>query len=355
MAGSPEVNRETEGASECGVMADAQYDAAVRMALNACEATSPVNRFRLIETPNENFLLVTNVLPRDTPDGGETSVVADLGDVTDDIFDELEVPSVASKRENSYVPKSVDKIAYDGTMIHGSYIVYNKQHLERALALDKTALINDVMRYVEAPGVLDHNNVCDVESLLWLLFCGPMSLCRSERCLGMDKDGISAPFPVLLPPLFYEPVSDYLTYINLAELYVYVWYRDYCFKDDNGTRTSVNGSISETELERLEDTISAVRKRFDGRQVPIWSSSSRTCLFCTLYHQNRLCLDFATNDVSITSYNPILIKDSKCMVTNVTLGHVLPGQKSVSLFPVYNIGALLNTFRRTSSGSVTFQ
>lgn len=323
------------------------YDAAVGAALVACEAASPQDRFRLIETANGNFLLVTNVLPREksacSVEGdadGNASRSSNVFDALTTLDRERRAPGLGHGQE--YALRNVALGGYDGRLLSGSYIVYTRRQLRSALSLDKRDIVESVLRYVDTPGILDHNNVADVEALLWLLFCGPRSLCENDRCFGCDQEGVGVPFPVLLPPVFYEPVRDYLTYVNLAELYVYVWYRDYDLPLADGEDAS-GGDLGSVALERLEKVLTSVRQRFSERNVPVWPVCSRTCLFCALYNQNRVCIDFAKNNVRVTSYSPILIRDCRDATTNVTLSHVLPGNQSVSLFPIYDIGALLKS------------
>ncbi|AFK83932.1 B95 [miniopterid betaherpesvirus 1] len=334
-----------------------RYDEAVDMALTVCEASAPGDRFRLIETPAESFLLVTNVLPKEVAKTEAKIIKYASPRSVDDDFPGDDLNKACSSNACSYreyVPRSVTSISYAGSLLANSYIVYTKTHLEKAMSLDKTAMVSDLLRYVDTPGILSHNNVSDVEALLWLLFCGPKSLCRAGRCLGCDDDGHDVPFPILLPPMFYEPVTDYLTYINLAELYVYVWYKDYEFKTEEEAAYSGEG-LRPVTLGRVNDTLSLIRARFTNREVPIWSTASQTCVLCALYQQNRLCLDFVKGNVPATSYSPIILKDCHCAVTNVTLSHVLPGDGSVTLFPIYNIGTLLTALRRQPTGEVTFE
>lgn len=344
--------------SAATVGGELNFDEAVDMALAACGATSPNDRFRLIETPNENFLLVTNVLPKENAPREDGTVSDRALDVTDAVLDEFSAVGTGSATRSpgsggrDYVLREAAGLSYDGHLLHCVYTVYRKEHLEKSLSADKRSMIEEVLRCVDTPGLLDHNNVCDVEALLWLLYCGPCSLCQSDRCLGYDKNDVKVPFPALLPPIFYESVTDHLTYVNIAELYVFVWYRNYDFGSE--CELGSGSGLGGLTLERARDTLNAVRARFADREVPLWSSCSRTCIFCALYQQNRLCLDFATGNVLSTSYGPIVLKDCRHVMTNVTLSHILPGQNSVTLFPIYDIGALLSALSRTPSGAVEF-
>lgn len=326
-----------------------RYREAVDAALVACEASSPHDRFRLVETYGGNFLLVTNALPGERSEVGASplSEVA-AGDESMTVFDGLLRDCAFFREERrsgllsgvpvapGYASKAASALSYDGKLLSGSYVVYTKEQLRRSLSPDKRNIVERILRYVDTPGILDHNNVQDVEALLWLLFCGPRSLCQNPTCFGRDRD-CEVPYPVLLPPAFYDAVVDYGAYINLSELYVFVWYRDYDFSSE-AVGCYELGPVA---VDRVQKTLESVRARFSEKSVPVWPISSRTCVFCALYNQNRICLDHARNDVRVTAYSPIVIRDCREAASNVTLSHVLPGQRAASLFPVYDIGTLL--------------
>ncbi|AEV80940.1 protein UL95 [Saimiriine betaherpesvirus 4] len=333
-----------------GVSEVLKFDEAVEMALVACEAASPHDRYRLIETPSENFLLVTNVIPKEMATCSGESEAGEKKAVNQDLlgclYGEAFSPPVVSSRD--YVLKNLRHTAnYHGELLYGSYLMYNKEHIGLSLSINKASHVESILRDVFAPGLLEHHNVCDIEALLWLLYSGPRSFCARDACFGREQLGYHMPFPALLPTLFYEPVVDYVTYMNLAELYVYVWYRGYEFAS---TRDDFRVSLNSVTLDRLQEVLKAVRARFSDREVPCWPVSSRTCVFCALYSQNRLCLDVARNGIGAVFYSPILLQDCPAVVTDVTLSHILPGQGAVTLFPVYHIGKLLDAVRYAENG-----
>ncbi|AFX83409.1 B95 [Murid betaherpesvirus 8] len=333
-----------------------KYREAVDAALVACEASSPRDRFRLVETAGGNFLLVTNALPKERSEQtqcGDTSLVG--SERNEGVFDGLlslsddrasgagliaSIPSVPG-----YAAKTVTALSYDGRMLSGSYVVYTKEQLKRSLSTDKRAIVEKILKFVDTPGILDHNNVSDPETLLWLLFCGPQSLCQNPTCFGRDRE-CELSFPALLPPVFYDTVTDYSSYINLAELYVYVWYKDYDFSSESAGCYD----LGEVAMDRVKKTLASVCDRFGDKNVPVWPISSRICIFCALYNQNRVCLDLAKNDINFTAYSPIIVKDCRDAATNVTLSHVLPDNRAASLFPVYDIGILSRVLCDSSDG-----
>ncbi|AKT72683.1 Cy130 [Cynomolgus cytomegalovirus] len=355
------VELSTQTPADFEVQETLRFDEAVNMALVACEAVSPYDRFRLIETPDENFLLVTNVIPREPAEMPAVGAEAERTfptrhhDVLDG-FSNLSVPLPPPCGVRDYALHNVDRLTYEGELVYGSYVLYRKNHVELSLSSNKAQYVETVLRNAYTPGLLDHHNVCDIEGLLYLLYCGPRSFCSRDTCFGREKHG--CPFPALLPKLFYEPVRDYMTYMNLAELYVYVWYRGYDFpsasdSSSGGDDDELRLPLKAVSLDRLKEVLKAVRGRFVGREVPTWPASSRTCLLCALYSQNRLCLDLARDEAKTVHYSPIVIQDCPAAVTDVTLSHILPGQTAVTLFPVYHVGKLLDALTETEAGVVS--
>ncbi|APT40357.1 Rh130 [macacine betaherpesvirus 3] len=355
------VELSTQTPADFEVQETLRFDEAVNMALVACEAVSPYDRFRLIETPDENFLLVTNVIPREPAEMPAVGAEAERTfstrhhDVLDG-FSNLSVPLPPLCGVRDYALHNVDRLTYEGELVYGSYVLYRKNHVELSLSSNKAQYVEAVLRNAYTPGLLDHHNVCDIEGLLYLLYCGPRSFCSRDTCFGREKHG--CPFPALLPKLFYEPVRDYMTYMNLAELYVYVWYRGYDFpsasdSSSGGDDDELRLPLKAVSLDRLKEVLKAVRGRFVGREVPTWPASSRTCLLCALYSQNRLCLDLARDEAKTVHYSPIVIQDCPAAVTDVTLSHILPGQTAVTLFPVYHVGKLLDALTETEAGVVS--
>ncbi|QQL09901.1 Ba130 [Baboon cytomegalovirus] len=346
--------------SDFEVQETLRFDEAVNMALIACEAVSPYDRFRLIETPNENFLLVTNVVPREPAEMPAIGAEAERGFSlrSQDVLDRFACTSapLPALGVRDYALHNADRLTYEGDLVYGSYLMYRKSHVELSLSSNKAQYVEAVLRQAYTPGLLDHHNVCDLEGLLYLLYCGPRSFCSRDTCFGREKHG--CPFPALLPKIFYEPVRDYMTYMNLAELYVYVWYRGYDFPSASDSPAGVGDDelrlpLKAVSLDRLQEVLKAVRGRFSGREVPTWPASSRTCLLCALYSQNRLCLDLARDEARTVHYSPIVIQDCAAAVTDVTLSHILPGQTAVTLFPVYHVGKLLDALTETEAGIVS--
>ncbi|AEV80449.1 protein UL95 [Cercopithecine betaherpesvirus 5] len=353
------VELSTQTPSDFEVQETLRFDEAVNMALIACEAVSPYDRFRLIETPNENFLLVTNVVPREPAEMPAVGAEAEraFSERHHDVLESFASPSepLPPLGVRDYALRNADRLTYEGELVYGSYLMYRKSHVELSLSSNKAQYVEGVLRHAYTPGLLDHHNVCDLEGLLYLLYCGPRSFCSRDTCFGREKHG--CPFPALLPKIFYEPVRDYMTYMNLAELYVYVWYRGYDFPSTSDPSPGADDDelrlpLKAVSLDRLKEVLKAVRGRFLGREVPTWPASSRTCLLCALYSQNRLCLDLARDEARTVHYSPIVIQDCAAAVTDVTLSHILPGQTAVTLFPVYHVGKLLDALIETEPGVV---
>lgn len=303
------------------------------MALEVCNNIAPQTKLRLIETPTNNFVLVTNVLPNEVDDKKDKEQALNISTAIENLSKSFTNKRLYKVRDFSLhgVNKYVDK----KHVLSGSYIIYKKNTIEKCLSLDKSEFITEVLRYVDAPGVLNHNNVCDAECLFWLLFYGPLSFCQSETCFGHQVPKIKSAFPVLLPSVMYEKQDSYVTVYNLAETYVYCWYNNYDFNSD--------ASINEKMKERIDCLILELKQKFMSDEVTLWAPCSRMCLFCTLYNQNRLSLDCAKNKIEYALYRPVIIKDCPYIHTTVAISHILPGSKSAQVFPVYDIGKLLST------------
>ncbi|AGT99259.1 component of prereplication complexes [Suid betaherpesvirus 2] len=310
------------------------FSEAVDHALEICKNIAPSTRFRLIETPTKNFLMVTNVLPKNRKTVEKVSL--NIKDAMDRLAQSFaKDTSIRSSQSYSANYMNATSVGSSNSVMVGSYITYTKKDLENALSLDKSAFVAELLKYVDVPGILCHDNVSDPECLLWLLFCGPYSFCSSDICLGYRKEDFRNAFPVLLPPCFYNIPSDYGTYISLAELYAYSWYRNFSFDDVE--------HLQPVARERIQKTLTELRSKFCNFDVNLNIYASTTCLFCALYNQNRLAIDYASTNLRTSPISPIIIKDCSFLQTNVFSGHMQLGKKSVAVFPIYDIARLFGS------------
>ncbi|QOE74456.1 tegument protein U67 [Elephant endotheliotropic herpesvirus 3A] len=354
---------------------DDMFREAVRESIHICNALSPTERFQFIETPHRSFLLVTNILPDDhavgtREEGAGNAVASDKVMVPGDVVDvPLErVPSEATETavvtaaasgpgtgaaapatiarrpsatgsNHNYMIFNSRHITRHKTLFTNPYILYTKEDIQTSLSFNKSAFISKILTRCNVPGVLDHNNVIPVDILMWLLFAGPMSCCSRRHCFGYTKPEVGKPFPVLLPPVLYQNVTDVKTFVNIAEMYVYAWYSEHKL-ETFGT--------SFFRDEDIDATITELRGKYKRKHLPLWHVDSRICLFCALYLQNRLCLENNKEDVSKIPLCPIVIQDCVFNVTSiecqpaVAIGHIVPGSDVTTLFPVYQLDKLLS-------------
>lgn len=125
-----------------------RFEEAVNMALVACEAVSPYDRFRLIETPDENFLLVTNVIPRES----------------------AEVPVLDSSSSGGDSGPE-DKRKTSGIKPRGK---------RTAVGLGPNAVVDDALRKTTPPRRLFY-----VDTTCWSVSRPRLSLCRRFVCMIM--------------------------------------------------------------------------------------------------------------------------------------------------------------------------
>lgn len=321
------------------------FSNAVRNALEICRDIVPNTRLNLIETPTNNFILVTNVLPTDYNPKHDIDA-SNLSKSKLEISDALKnlsqtfIPKI-QKKKNTYHLKNIKKQIGNNILLSGSYIIYTKEHLQIALSLDKSDFVNDILQYAESPGLLGYTDVTDIECLLWLTFCGPLSFCQSDNCFGYQTSGYKTAFPIILPPYFYEKTSNYGTLINLIELYVYAWYKDYDFSSET--------HLQPITIYRINNLISELKNKFISQEAALWPLASQICIFCAIYKQNRLCIDYSTSNTKTSIFSPIIIKDCDFIQTTITITHVLPGSKSSFLFPVYDLTRLLSAISLTDN------
>lgn len=294
-----------------------QFADAVRQALDLCNNTAPNTRLRLVETPTQNFMLVTNVLPAES-DATPTRLDASLNisDALDDLSRSLKKKQ-KPKKNKTYVLQNVNRTVSFNTVTTGAYIIYTKEMLELALALDKSDFVKSLMQYAETPGVMSFNDVTDLECLLWLLFCGPSSFCQSDQCFGYKLQKYRNAFPIILSPYFYDTSSHELgTLFSLAQLYVYAWYKDFHFS----THT-VN--LKPGSIQRITSLMFELKQKFADQDISPWPIAAQICIFCALYKQNRFCIDYATHNIQTSIFSPIIIKDCSFIQTTVTIPHAL--------------------------------
>ena len=317
------------------------FSEAVQTALTVCKATAPNTRLKLVETPTNNFLLVTNVVPSET---SKATTEANLN--IDAALEKLASSfntAVPVKSSKKYLLQNVRKMTSENIALTGSYIIYTKKHIEVAFLLDKSDFVQDILRYAETPSLLGHTDVRDLECLLWLAFCGPISYCQADNCFGLNKAGYNAPFPILFPPCMYERNMNLSVFFGLLQIYVFSLYRDFSVENSN---------LQQGIKKRIKLVLSDLRakERICEEEIGNFPLAAQICLFCALYRQNRLCMEYAANNLSMSVFSPIILKDCTFMQTTVTITQILPGSKEAIIFPVYDIGKLLSALVFSENG-----
>ncbi|ANC96561.1 protein UL95 [macacine betaherpesvirus 9] len=310
-----------------------KFSEAVQTALTVCQSAAPNTRLKLIETPTNNFMLVTNVIPTDLKKEKKDSML-NIDTALDKLASSFKKPS-PKRASKSYLLQNIMNTTTEGIALSGSYIIYTKKHIETAYLLDKTNFIQNILLYAETPGILGHVDVRDLECFLWLAFCGPMSFCKVDNCFGYSKNGYNAPFPVLFPPCIYEKEINHNSFFGLLQIYVLSMYKDFNVEESN-----LKQKIKKRVTSVIMDLKS--REKFFEEEIASFHIAAQMCLFCAIYKQNRLCMEYAANNLKMAVFSPIILKDCSFVQTTVTITQILPGCKGAVIFPVYDIGKLLS-------------
>ncbi|AHC02860.1 tegument protein U67 [Elephant endotheliotropic herpesvirus 5B] len=337
---------------------------AVRESLDICGAISPNERFTFVETPHHSFLLVTNILPDEHGVIKDKKLPRDADDASlkpgslscnkdGEICDKNNCVNCSAVKRirpntNNYLMFNSKHIPEHHTLLTNAYVTYSREDIQISLSFNKSYFISKILSRCNVPGLLDHNNVIHVDMLLWLLFAGPLSCCSRTHCFGYTRPDIRRPFPVMLPPMLYRDSVDIKMFVTMAEIYVYGWY------GDDNIKSFETSFFKDEDLQAM---IGELRSKYIRKSVPLWHVNSRTCLFCALYLQNRLCLENLKHDVHKIPLSPVIIQDCVFNDTNIScqptvaVGHITPGTNVTRLFPVYQLDKLLSHISLQSDGT----
>lgn len=298
-----------------------KYYDSVSLSVGLCESVP--DQFKLIETPINSFLLVTNVMPTDTrpwssqlPDGMDFSGIhlprlKKLNSLTQ--FE------VKERKEDEHLPQ------LPPSDIHLHYTVYDSWAWQRALKINKDEVIQEAIEHLSKPVNWKGVAVDDPLPLMWLLFYGKMSFCVNIECLYNNK--FNHPGPILWPQFMYKPTENVQSFISGVCKYVKFLYG--CnFKRDDLLLEKVpfdESRFSEAleKLKFIEDC---------GTYV------SRTCLPCKLYHQNLV----SRRDISSTEASIILGGSGKKYITPNTGSRRCLDFGDIVLYPSYDIPRILD-------------
>lgn len=246
------------------------YLKSIDMALESCQAVK--DQFKLIETPINSFLLVTNVLPDDSRpwerscnhslDFSNLRKDFDLGDSPVDFSSVY--PGPERREEN----EEVGKCTYSD-----KYLVYQEIAWSRALTLNRDEVINEAMRLMSNPKNWTALVPEDPLPCFWMLFHGLKSFCESTECLYARRFGV--PGPILFPPHIYTPAEDINSFVNSACKY---------FKELYSTADFTPSAYPHAPFELAR--AKACLKNLQGVDSGC-SYLSRLCLLCQIYRQNK--------------------------------------------------------------------
>lgn len=257
------------------------YSESLKMALESCEPTG--DQFKLIETPINSFILITNVLPDDSRRWDERRAIGwgegeDETEVHATIFD---LPEDDAEGGDDVYPGGVgvysDCLSGDEleTPVAGSpYLVFEEKAWIRALILNKDEILTEALELV-----MDSQNwrlpeLIDPLPCFWMVFHGRRSFCESSDCLYRLRFGVAG--PVLFPAHMYCPSEDLASFVIGACRYFRCLYTGCDFSPSDYPGLPFDPRRAKECLRALE-----------GLEPPSCAYLSRLCLLCHLYRQNR--------------------------------------------------------------------
>lgn len=279
-----------------------EYIQSVEMALESCQAVG--GQFKLVETPLNSFILVSNVLPEDNrPWIGKDNWegVFDFSSLAEALEEDLvDQESVSPDTGRMYpkpthlsrehpVPDTVrpksgqirappiagatDEISRCGSA-GPKYQVYGERAWTLALTLSKDAIINEAMEMLANPKNWVSLLPEDPLPCIWMVFHGLNSFCASSECLYRQKFGI--PGPILFPSHMYTPSDDITSFLGSVCALFKILYTPQDF---------ANPSVYHQLPFDIGRALAAVTSIscLDTDYIYV----SRLCLLCHLYRQNR--------------------------------------------------------------------
>nr|ALH44189.1 ORF34 [Human gammaherpesvirus 8] len=303
-----------------------RYVKGVQLALDLSENTP--GQFKLIETPLNSFLLVSNVMPEVQPIcSGRPALRPD--------FSNLHLPRLEKLQRvlGQGFGAAGEEIALDPSHVEThekGQVFYNNYATEEwtwALTLNKDALLREAVDGLCDPGTWKGLLPDDPLPLLWLLFNGPASFCRADCCLYKQHCGY--PGPVLLPGHMYAPKRDLLSFVNHALKYTKFLYGDF-----SGTwAASCRPPFATSRIQRVVSQM----KIIDASDTYI----SHTCLLCHIYQQNSIIAGQGTHVGGIlllsgkgTQYITGNVQTQRCPTTGDYL-----------IIPSYDIPAIITMIK----------
>ncbi|AJG42959.1 hypothetical protein KM481_gp29 [Harp seal herpesvirus] len=297
-----------------------RYFSSVDLAMNLCESVP--GQFKLIETPINSFVMVTNVMPEDTrPWNTHNPQGLD--------FSGIHLPRLKKLNDFVHWPHTEQNITGDPIIEDKEppchYLVYSSRSWLRALQMNKQSLIKDAIEKLAEPVTWKGLVTEDPLPLIWLLFYGQKSFCSSHECLYFKRFGFKG--PILFPPHIYSPDEDVLSFICSVCKYVKFLYGEQ-FKEE-----MIHNCETPFDRERLVNAMLKLKFISDGGTY-----ISQTCLLCSLYKQNL------TSACAIDNLHGCLIlggSGKKYLAGQIKTKRCLDLGDSI-LFPSYNLTSLID-------------
>lgn len=308
--GDPELNK--------------KYKKGVDLALKLAAVTP--GQFKLIESPMNSFLIVTNVLPDD-------NVITDSA-ISYDNFDFKSITFPRLKRLQKLVTYKTQELITEEPptvnlpkQIPGPYITYEKSTWQKILDSDKNVIINEALELLSSPNHWCFCQPVDPLPWLWLLFYGPNSFCCDANCLYAKS--FNCPGLILFPPIIYQPATDISSFMNLVCKYVcYLYQRQDLSKLIGGMQIPFDRS-------RLED-VSTLMSEMNCDDIHV----IKMCLLCILYKQNQ------TTYHNVEHNQGCIILECAEEHINNCIGRTKCLQSGdIVLWPSYNIASIVEHFK----------
>ncbi|AAC95560.1 orf 34 [Ateline gammaherpesvirus 3] len=272
------------------------------------------DQFKLIETPTNSFLLVSNVMPEDT-----RPWQTQLQNCLD--FSNLHLPKLDKLNQicTGYVHQE-DTVKKLETV--PPYLVYDTEEWKLALQINKDSLIYAAIEMLANPKNWQGLYPIDPLPYIWLLFYGKKSFCASPDCIYLKKYNI--PGPMLLPPHMYKPEKNISSFISHVCQYVKLIYGE--------VSDPINFDIVPFDHNRIKEAVEEL-KQID---LPV-AHLSNFCLLCTLHKQNMTA---SRGSGDICGYIVLSGEGEKYITTNIIVKRCMVSGDCL-IVPSYNIPLLM--------------
>lgn len=304
---------------ECDL--SSKYFESVSLSVDLCESVP--DQFKLIETPINSFLLVTNVMPTDTrPWSQHNSNGLDFSGIHLPRLKKLTALTNWETKEDKQKKECILNIPSDNIPQH--YDVYDTWSWQRAFKINKDEIIQEAIAQLAKPENWQGVAVDDSLPLMWLLFYGKNSFCINQNCMFNTK--FNHPGPILWPRFLYRPSENVMSF--MAGVCRYVKFLYGCsFKREDILIKEIPFDISRFS-ESLENL-----KFIDDSGIYV----SKTCLACKIYQQNLMSIGEASSQGS----SIILGGSGKKYITSNTGTRRCLELGDIVLYPSYDINQIL--------------